>query len=898
MSRTSRIKYSDLVDIPRLQAVMVNFSQVLGIANAVIDIDGTVIVQAGWQDACIGFHRANSKSCSRCVASDTSLATSMMQGSNYAVYRCHNGLVDTAAPIYVEGEHVASVFTGQFLTEAPDYDFFRQQARQFGYDEESYLASIARLPILRNEQVESATRLYAQLAGMLADNGLNQRKLIQTSEKLANLNKSLEQTITERTQALTTANNELAGREAMLQQILDTSSVAIFLVDKTGCISQANQRMAEMFRCPLEQLVGSEYVSLIEPAEREIGRERMRALLNSTIPSVDLDRLYCRSDGTQFWGNLTGKRFHDASGQENGLIGVIANINERKIAEEALRANEAKLRSLYELSPLGIALVDLKGRFLDFNESFCRISGYSEEELKALDYWALTPREYLEDEAKQLESLNTIGSYGPYEKEYVRKDGSRIPLRLNGVLVPGEDGKQYIWSIVEDISERRKAEGKIQELAFFDHLTGLPNRTLLLDRLHQVMNAGTRSGVYGALLLIDLDNFKTLNDTHGHDMGDLLLKQVAERLTQCVRSEDTVARLGGDEFVVMQVNLSAIDEEALAAVKVLGEKILAALNQPYLLKGEVCLSSPSIGATLFRGQRAAIDDLLKQADLAMYRAKDAGRNVLRFFDPALQTAVVVRAEVEAGLRRGLERQQFILHYQAQVVGNGRVTGAEALIRWVHPERGMVSPVEFIPIAEHTGLILPLGQWVLETACRQLAAWACQPKFQHMTLAVNVSARQFRHPDFVQQVLETLLRTGARPDRLKLELTESLLVDNVQDVIEKMFALKAKGVGFSLDDFGTGYSSLAYLKRMPLDQLKIDQSFVRDVLSDPNDAAIARTVVALAQNLGLGVIAEGVETAEQQAFLASAGCHAYQGYVFSKPLPIEAFEAFARGEDKG
>ena len=299
-------------------------------------------------------------------------------------------------------------------------------------------------------------------------------------------------------------------------------------------------------------------------------------------------------------------------------------------------------------------------------------------------------------------------------------------------------------------------------------------------------------------------------------MGDLLLKQVAERLTQCVRSEDTVARLGGDEFVVMQVNLSAIDEEALAAVKVLGEKILAALNQPYLLKGEVCLSSPSIGATLFRGQRAAIDDLLKQADLAMYRAKDAGRNVLRFFDPALQTAVVVRAEVEAGLRRGLERQQFILHYQAQVVGNGRVTGAEALIRWVHPERGMVSPVEFIPIAEHTGLILPLGQWVLETACRQLAAWACQPKFQHMTLAVNVSARQFRHPDFVQQVLETLLRTGARPDRLKLELTESLLVDNVQDVIEKMFALKAKGVGFSLDDFGTGYSSLAYLKRMPLD----------------------------------------------------------------------------------
>ncbi|RIX45025.1 MAG: EAL domain-containing protein [Rhodocyclales bacterium GT-UBC] len=898
MPRKHRIKYSDLVDIPRLQALMENFSQVLGIANAVIDIDGTIIVQAGWQDACSQFHRAHAESGRRCVASDTSLANSMMEGSNYAVYRCHNGLIDTAAPIYVEGQHVASVFTGQFLNEAPDLTFFRQQAQRFGYDEARYLASIARLPILKSEQVEAATRLYAQLAGMLADDGMSQRKLTRASEKLSHLNKSLEHTVTERTQALTTANDVLAGREAMLQQILDTSSVAIFLVDKTGRITQANQRMAEMFRRPLAELLGSEYVSLIEPAEREIGRERMRALLSSAIPSVDLDRLYCRADGTQFWGNLTGKRFRDANGQENGLIGVIANINERKIAEEALRANEAKLRSLYELSPLGISLVDMAGRFLEFNAAFCRICGYDEAELRALDYWALTPREFLEDEARQLDSLNTIGSYGPYEKEYIRKDGSRIPLRLNGVLVPGEDGKKYIWSIVEDISERRKAEGKIQELAFFDQLTGLPNRTLLLDRLRQVMNAGTRSGAYGALLLIDLDNFKTLNDTHGHDMGDLLLKQVALRLIQCVRPEDTVARLGGDEFVVMQANLGSIDDVALASVKALGEKILATLNQPYQLNDEICLSSPSIGATLFRGQRAALDDLLKQADLAMYRAKDGGRNALRFFDPALQTAVVKRAEVEAGLRRGLERQQFALHYQAQVVGNGRVTGAEALIRWIHPERGMVSPAEFIPIAEHSGLILPLGQWVLETACRQLATWAGQPKLQHITLAVNVSARQFRQPDFVQQVLDTLQRTGACPERLKLELTESLLVDNVQDVIEKMVALKARGVGFSLDDFGTGYSSLAYLKRMPLDQLKIDQSFVRDVLSDPNDAAIARTVVALAHNLGLGVIAEGVETAEQQAFLASAGCHAYQGYVFSKPLPIEGFEAFARGEGKG
>jgi EAL domain-containing protein (putative c-di-GMP-specific phosphodiesterase class I) len=298
---------------------------------------------------------------------------------------------------------------------------------------------------------------------------------------------------------------------------------------------------------------------------------------------------------------------------------------------------------------------------------------------------------------------------------------------------------------------------------------------------------------------------------------------------------------------------------------------------------------------VFRGQLTAIEDLLKQADMAMYRAKDAGRNALRFFDPDMQIAVVARADMEAGLRLGLENRQFLLHYQPQVVDDGRITGAEALVRWLHPERGMVSPAEFIPMAENTGLIIPLGQWVLQTACEQLARWATNDhdgRLAHLTIAVNVSAQQFRQPDFVQQVSAVLKKTGANPERLKLELTESLLVDNVQDIIEKMFALKAKGIGFSLDDFGTGYSSLSYLKRLPLDQLKIDQSFVRDVLSDPNDAAIAKTVVALAQSLGLGVIAEGVETDAQRHFLSTAGCHAYQGYFFSRPLPIEGFEHFA------
>jgi diguanylate cyclase (GGDEF)-like protein len=442
-------------------------------------------------------------------------------------------------------------------------------------------------------------------------------------------------------------------------------------------------------------------------------------------------------------------------------------------------------------------------------------------------------------------------------------------------------------------TERRTASDKINELAFFDPLTNLPNRTLLLDRLKQTLAASARSGHYGALLFIDLDNFKTLNNTLGHDMGDLLLKQVAQRLTQRVRQGDTVARVGGDEFVVVLAGLGVHAGEAAIEMERVSDKMLATLNQPYRLGDVAHHSTASMGVTLFGGAPAAIDDLLKQADLAMYKAKEAGRNAWRFFDPHMESAVKELAALEDDLRRALDQQQLLLHYQAQVVGEARVTGAEVLVRWQHPRRGMVAPVDFIPLAEKTGLILPLGRWVLQTACSQLALWASRPEMAHLSLAVNVSAHQFRQPDFVEQVLAVLDETGANPQRLKLELTESLLVHNVQEIIEKMFALKAKGVGFSLDDFGTGYSSLSYLKRLPLDQLKIDQSFVRDILIDANDAAIAKMVIVLGESMGLAVIAEGVEIEAQRDFLAHLGCHAYQGYLFSRPLPLAAFEAFMK-----
>ncbi|WP_337955966.1 putative bifunctional diguanylate cyclase/phosphodiesterase [Curvibacter lanceolatus] len=441
-------------------------------------------------------------------------------------------------------------------------------------------------------------------------------------------------------------------------------------------------------------------------------------------------------------------------------------------------------------------------------------------------------------------------------------------------------------------TEHRRSAAQINNLAFFDQLTGLPNRVLLLDRLRQTQAISQRTGQYAALLFIDLDHFKTLNDTKGHDMGDLLLQQVADRLRQGVHPDDTVARIGGDEFVMVLGGLGETARDAASATEAIAERLLRSLTRAYTLRGFVHHSSASLGATLFLGQGTSMDELMKQADLAMYRAKDAGRQAVRFFDPAMEAVVKHRAEIEDDLRRALQQQQFVLHFQPQVNSASELLSAEVLVRWQHPERGLVPPGDFIGLAEDSGLIVPLGRWVLQAACEQLACWAGRPGLGQLSLAVNMSAKQFRDPGFVAMVLEVVQHTGADPRRLKLELTESLLVHDVDEIIATMQTLQGHGIGFSLDDFGTGYSSLTYLKRLPLNQLKIDQSFVRDMLDDAHDAAIAKTIVTLAQSLDLPVIAEGVETLAQQRFLQQIGCHAYQGYLFSRPVPLDVFEPLA------
>ncbi len=538
----------------------------------------------------------------------------------------------------------------------------------------------------------------------------------------------------------------------------------------------------------------------------------------------------------------------------------------------------------------GIVITDVSQAILRVNRAFTEITGFSSDEVVGS-----SPNVYrsnLHDDAFFAEMWDTINREGAWQGEVWnrRKSGENFPAWLNITAVRNPQGEvtHYVGTMT-DITERKEAEKKIEHLAFYDLLTDLPNRQLLLDRLHQAMMGSYRSHHMGALLFIDLDNFKILNDTCGHDTGDQLLIEVARRLITCVREGDTISRLGGDEFVVMLEDLNENPAEAAAQAKAVAEKIKAVLNRPYLIADREHHSTPSIGATLFSGTDNSVDELLKQADIAMYQAKTAGRNTLRFFDPDMQANLAARAENEVALRLGIQRGEFVLHYQAQIDSERGIIAAECLLRWNRPDRGLVPPAEFIPLAEETGLILPIGQWVLESACRQLADWSRDTRKSQLDLAVNVSAMQFRQKDFVEQVKRALSNSNAPADHLKLELTESLVLDDIEDSNEKMRALKAIGVGFALDDFGTGYSSLSYLTRLPLDQLKIDRSFIRNLPDNPNDAVVAQTIITLANSLGLSVIAEGVETEAQRKFLAQHGCPVYQGYLFNQPMDSERFE---------
>ena len=689
----------------------------------------------------------------------------------------------------------------------------------------------------------------------------------------------------------------LQEQRATLQATLASMSQGIFKTAHDGRITVYNQRVLELLNLP-ESLMAT------RPTLADLTRvQAERGDFGEGYSLVDQRGHDYVAQGAVaaapevYWRTARDGRTSEVRTTtlaDGSLVRTFTDVSDYVRVQNELRERESRFRSLSDLSSDWYWEHDAQGRFHQLAGDLS-VNGIPLTDVMGRTRWEIGALNMTEaDWEAHRAVLEARQPFRDLELRRQRPDGSMHWISVSGVPVLDANGVLRGYrGVGRDITERKQAEGQIERLAFYDALTGLPNRRLLMDRLQHATLSVVRTQTQGALLFIDLDNFKDLNDTRGHDTGDQLLLQVAQRLKGCVRESDTVARFGGDEFVVLVEGLSVDAAHASAEAALVASHIATTLGKPYLL-GEVSHhSTPSIGIALFGQQACSVEELLKHADLAMYQAKAAGRNTQRFFDPDMQAAVSTRSALEVDLRRGLQEKELVLYYQPVVDEKGRLQGAEALVRWKHPIRGMVSPAAFIPLAEQTGLILPLGQWVLEAACAQLVAWSRSVLTRSFFLSVNVSVRQFRQPDFVAQVLGTLDASGANPERLKLELTESLLLADVEDIIARMEHLRRHGVGFSLDDFGTGYSSLSYLKRLPLDQLKIDQSFVRDLQTDPNDAAIVRTILALADSLDLAVVAEGVETTGQLEFLKRHGCKAFQGYLFGRPMPVEMLERALR-----
>ncbi|WP_084676914.1 bifunctional diguanylate cyclase/phosphodiesterase [Massilia niastensis] len=634
---------------------------------------------------------------------------------------------------------------------------------------------------------------------------------------------------------------------------------------------------------------GLSYASLIHPEDR-LGVERAVAAAIENGRAFQMTyRIRC-TNGTIKWICEQGALNPNAPGP-GVLEGYMCDFTRIKQADLMVLEQASFLQRARD----AIVAMDMYSRITYWNHGAERLYGWSASEAKGKKF-----SELLSDDLHAYHAAyETTLANGVWSGEltHVRRDGSAVDTDTRWTLLAPDEALgacQKILVIGTDISERKHNEAKIFRLAFFDPLTDLPNRANLLDHLRRALLGSARTRKCGALMFCDLDNFKFLNDTQGHAAGDLLLQAVARRLEHCVREADMVARLGGDEFVILIQPLEDNREAAAAQAETVAAKVVAAMAAPFQLGDLNYTLSVSVGVATLCGSTDTVESTLRQADAAMYQAKASGRNTFRFHDPGIQAAWSARAELENGLRRAMRHNEFVLHYQPQLDRAGHVIGAEALLRWRLPNGKVMYPAEFIRAAEESGLIIDIGAWVLRTACNQLAHWQRSPETAGLTLSVNVSARQFTEPDFVPMMQRIFEQSGVQPSGLKLELTESLVVSDFTQTAHTMATLKRRGLSFSLDDFGTGYSSLAYLRKLPLDQLKIDHSFMRDVLTDQNDASIVRSIIALGDSLGLQVIAEGVETPGQRQFLSDAGCYIYQGFLFQHALSAEHFAQYARG----
>ena len=677
---------------------------------------------------------------------------------------------------------------------------------------------------------------------------------------------------------------QLARKQYQFDTLIDSRRDAscVWLPDTT--VLSCNARYAELLGTDAEQARGLRWIDFIPAAQQERAREDIRALQTGTGTLTTEREIEC-AEGRSCWIRWVDQPVLDEHGRCAEIHSIGQDITQEK--HDALRLRQ--LAQAVEQSPNSIVITNTRAVIEYVNAAFTQVTGFAPEEVVGKNPRVLnagnTPRATYEE----LWATLTQGEVWRGEFHNTRKDGSTyIELATIAPIKQADGHVSHYVAVKEDITERRETEARIQQLAYYDTLTGLPNRSLMQDRLKQAILASERSETHGMLLLLDVDQFKVLNDTQGHDAGDALLRELARRLQGALRVDDTAARLGGDDFAVIVEALGADAELAIAHAEKIAEHLHAALLQPFDLglPSGPYRSTPSIGITLFHGRSSTPQSVLQQAEVALYKAKEDGRNAIRFFNENMQAVVDARAGLELQLRTALAEGGFRLFYQPQINRDGRVTGAEALIRCFDAGGKMISPAAFIPLAEETGLIVPIGEWVLDTACAQLGSWQQDPGTCHLSVAVNVSAKQFHQPDFLDKVRGAIERHHVPPDRLKIELTESVVLGDLEATVERMRRIKALGVRFALDDFGTGYSSLSYLKRLPFDQLKIDQVFVRDMATDNSSEAIVRAILAISRSLELEVVAEGVETQEQHDLLLTRGCEMFQGYLFGRPTPIE------------
>ncbi|MDY7117368.1 EAL domain-containing protein [Halomonas sp. SSL-5] len=785
-------------------------------------------------------------------------------------------------PLEVLGEQISEPLTRAFIDSGLQRDSFRTASPLDGEERYYTMRRVGELPFVAviGEEVSTVLtgwmhRLWLRLVIAATVIGLGGLVLRHYLNRLR-LEAEVRQRVAEREQA----RHESQSREARLQALVGSIQDMIFVFDGTGRFVFVHAPDPGELLLDSRELIGRHYREALPGTLADQLTAAFAELREGGGP-VEVDyRLEIHGEGRHFRSVLS--TLGTGGPDTGGALAVVRDVTEERATEAQLRIAATAFET-----HLGMLITDAEGAILRVNDTFTRITGYAEEEVLGRNPRLLSSG--LHDDAFYAGLWDSVARHGSWQGEIWnrRRNGEVFPewLTISAVRNAEVELTHYVATF-SDLTERKAAEQEIHQLAFFDSLTGLPNRRLLMDRLEGVLRDSYRNGRFGALMFLDLDNFKQVNDTLGHHSGDQLLRSVARRLGAVVRDTDTLARLGGDEFALLLHDLGERPEAVAVIAERVAHKLLSALQAPVLLGGERLTVTGSLGITLCRDHETSLDEVLQQADMALFQAKGAGRNTLSFFDPEMQVRLQARARLEADLRQALPREEFHLHYQPQVTASGEILGVEALLRWQHPRRGIVSPGEFIPLAEENRLIVAIGAWVLESACRQLAAWAADPARRHLTLAVNVSPRQFREADFVERVVAILDATRAPAERLKLEVTESLFLEERDQARAKMLRLRERGVRFSLDDFGTGYSSLAYLKRLPLDQLKIDQSFVRDLLGDETSAAIVASIIALARSLELEVIAEGVETEGQRDWLIAHGCQAFQGYLFSRPLPLE------------